>query len=172
MVRGGRDLMLLPVASTRTFEHKGWERVVLLHVGNEYGGWIRDPSASVQKGAALAEGSQAMELHDWTLFVREANGASLSQYISSVTFRLPPFKQGQSEVRMEVEPFQVNRKSWAAFEATVTIEFKGKRFVEVKHYLQLGPGSGGCWSDSKPSTKDDAFSVTHYVVLASPEPGP
>ena len=185
--RPSARFMLLPAALAR-------ERGVVLsgELGADHTG-ARPASSSLLQTQALASiaignlfngvgnmpghrsGRGAREARSFTAFVKEANGQSLARIIKHVRFELPqklPAAHlpgsgergvgGRRSIDIHAEPFEITRWSMAAYTVQIHITLLDGTTLEVAHHLCLY--NSGSWSDSKPSTPEETFPVTHYIL--------
>mmetsp|Transcript_30108 Transcript_30108/g.68910 ORF Transcript_30108/g.68910 Transcript_30108/m.68910 type:complete len:1318 (-) Transcript_30108:129-4082(-) len=149
------------------------EVLVRLIIGNIYNG----PEMHAVFGGvsptpgrpATTEKIEQRRAHSWTAFVREDHAFPLSRVIKRVSFDLLPRSTGHQErqtVDISAEPYEITRRSLAPFEVEITIQLHAGPRYRIKHWLCLS-FSGG-WDDAKPSTMEESFSFTKYVLYHSP----
>lgn len=137
-------------------------------IGNLFNGVGNMPGQRAARGGGR-------EARSFTAFVKEANGQSLARIIKHVRFELPqklpaahqPVSAergggGRRAIDIHAEPFEITRWSMAAHTLQIHITLLDGTTLEVAHHLCLY--NSGSWSDRKPSTPEETFPVTHYIL--------
>ena len=88
----------------------------------------------------LGKRADEFNTHQWTLYLRGANGEDLSTVISKVVFHLhPSFAQPTREIT--APPYEVTERGWGEFEAQIRITWKdtNEKSTVISHQIRLYP---------------------------------
>lgn len=102
-----------------------------------YGNWAE----KVSEKNPLPAGAPPDHTHLWTLFVKDATGNDISQYVKKVVFKLHETYPNSTRT-LEEPPFQITETGWGEFEVVIKIFFNnacGEKNVTLYHNIKLHP---------------------------------